>query len=121
MKIIIILTFALLGNLIIFEIVTMLSQRLYHYIKGIGFDYLKYELSNCRLNTFNSKIINLEGISELNGSYITNTGSSIIFPYYISDKNNNDYGILIFSKEYFLVKNKFKELKKTSTPKHIKF
>ena len=50
----------------------------------------------------------------LNGLYIAKTGTSILFPYYFSNEHDTHYGILIFSKEYFMVKNKFKELRMSS-------
>lgn len=105
---------------IVFEIVTLSCQKLYHYIKGSGVLFLQKELSDCRLNTLSSDIIGLSGNSELDGSYIALTKTSIIFPYYISSNNKLDYGILIFSKSYFLVRNKFKELKPLKN-KRLKF
>lgn len=94
----------------IFEIVTILSQGLYHFIYGSGYEMLNQELSDCRLNSCDSSIICLRNKSILKGSYIATTKTSIIFPYYISDSSNKDYGIFVFSKSYFLVKRKFKEL-----------
>ena len=106
----------------VFEIVTASVQGLYHYIKGNGRVFLEKELSDCSLNTVDRNMISLKGMSELNGSYISTTSTSIIFPYYLLNKDNISYGILLFSKEYFIVKNKFKELRQISHKnKRIKF
>ena len=104
----------ILVSWIIYEIVTLIIQGLYHYIKGNGKLLLDQELSSCWLNSLDDDIIYLNNRSDLHGDYITKTGTSILFPYYFSTQNNIDYGILIFSKEYFMVKNKFKELRKSS-------
>lgn len=99
---------------IVYEIGTLVLQGLHHYIKGNGKLLLDQELSSCWLNSLDDDIIYLNNRSDLHGDYITKTGTSILFPYYFSTQNNIDYGILIFSKEYFMVKNKFKELRKSS-------
>lgn len=106
---------------IVFESLTLLTQGLHHFIKRNGTEMIKEELSDCQINIFDTSIISLRNKSLLKGSYITTTKTSIIFPYYISDSNNKDYGILIFSKSYFLVKEKFKELNTTAKRKRIKF
>lgn len=103
---------------LIFELVTLGCQGLHHYIKGSGRFLLEKEFSDCWLNSINNKIICLRSKSELNGRYVSTTGSSILFPYYFSNNNNVDYGILIFSKEYFMVRNKFRELRKLSENKN---
>ena len=99
---------------IICEIITLMCEGLHNYIKGNGKLLLEKELSSCWLNSFNDDIISLNNRSDLHGNYIAKTGTSILFPYYFSNQNDIDYGILIFSKEYFMVKNKFKELRKPS-------
>lgn len=104
----------ILVSWIICEIVTLILQGLHHYIKRNGKLHLERELSDCELSIFTDRIIYLNNRSDLHGNYITKTGTSILFPYYFSNQNNIDYGILIFSKEYFMVKNKFKELRKSS-------
>lgn len=98
---------------LIFEFVTLKTQGLHHRIKGNGRLFLEKEFSDCGLNSLDSSIICLRNTTELNGFYVSTTGTSILFPYYFSNQNNVDYGILIFSKEYFIVRNKFKELKKS--------
>ena len=104
----------ILVSWIICEIVTLILQGLHHYIKRNGKLHLERELSDCELSIFTDRIIYLNNRSDLHGNYITKTGTSILFPYYFSNQNNIDYGILIFSKEYFMVKNKFKELRMSS-------
>ena len=104
----------ILVSWIIYEIGTLIIQGLHHYIKGNGKLLLEQEFSSCWLNSFNDDVISLNNKSDLHGNYIAKTGTSILFPYYFSNQNNIDYGILIFSKEYFMVKNKFKELRKSS-------
>lgn len=104
----------ILVSWIIYEIVTLIIQGLHHYIKGNGKLLLDQELSSCWLNSLDDDIISLNNRSDLHGDYITKTRTSILFPYYFSNQNDIDYGILIFSKEYFMVKNKFKELRKYS-------
>ena len=104
----------ILVSWIICEIVTLILQGLYHYIKGNGKLLLDQELSSCWLNSLDDDIISLNNRSDLHGDYITKTRTSILFPYYFSNQNDIDYGILIFIKEYFMVKNKFKELRKPS-------
>lgn len=95
---------------LIFEIVTCFNQRLFNIIKGEKTLYLKQELEQCRYNK-HCKIIYLNSCSKLKGCYITNTTTSLIFPYYIcTNEYKKDYGILIFSKEYYIIKNKLKEL-----------
>ncbi len=107
---------------IVCELFNLAYQGLHNYIKGNGKLLLEKELSSCWLNSFNDDIISLNNRSDLHGNYIAKTGTSILFPYYFSSKNNIDYGILIFSKEYFMVKNKFKELRRFSnTNKRYKF
>lgn len=105
---------------VVFESVTLLSRGLYHFIKRNGTEMIKEELSDCWLNNLDTSIICLRNKSQLKGSYITTTKTSIISPYYISDLNNKDYGILIFSKSYFLVKEKFKQLN-ANKARRIKF
>jgi len=99
---------------IVCELFNLAYQGLHHYIKGNGKLLLEKELSSCWLNSFNDDIISLNNRSDLHGNYIAKTGTSILFPYYFSSKNNIDYGILIFSAEYFMIKNKFKELRRSS-------
>jgi len=107
---------------IIYEIITLGFQGLNHYIKGNGKLLLEKELSSCWLNSFNDDVISLNNMSDLNGFYIAKTGTSILFPYYFSNERDTHYGILIFSEEYFMVKNKFKELRRFSnTNKRYKF
>ena len=106
---------------VIFELIIILYQGLYHYIKKSGKIYLEQELCDCCLNIYSNTMICLRNNSKLNGSYISKTFTSIIFPYYFSTNKNIDYGILIFSKEYYIIKNKFKELKATSKRRHLKF
>lgn len=107
---------------IVSELFNLAYQGLHHYIKGNGKLLLEKELSSCWLNSFNDDIISLNNRSDLHGNYIAKTGTSILFPYYFSSKNDIDYGILIFSEEYFVVKNKFKELRRFSnTNKRYKF
>jgi len=100
---------------IVFEIGTLIIQGLHHYIKGNGKLLLEIELSDCQqINVFCDSVISLNNRSDLHGKFISRTGNSILFPYYFSSENDIDYGILIFSDEYFMVKNKFKELRKSS-------
>jgi len=99
---------------IVFEIGTLIIQGLHHYIKGNGKLLLEQELLDCELSDILDCTIYLNNKSDLHGWYISKTETSILFPYYFSSKNNIDYGILIFSDEYFMVKNKFKELRKSS-------
>lgn len=107
---------------IIYEIITLMCEGLHHYIKGNGKLLLEKELSSSWLNRFNDDIISLNNRSDLNGLYIAKTGTSILFPYYFSNEHDTHYGILIFSEEYFMVKNKFKELRRFSnTNKRYKF
>ena len=112
----------ILVSWIIYEIVTLIIQGLHHYIKGNGKLLLEKELSSCWLYSLNDDVIRLNNMSDLNGLYIAKTGTSILFPYYFSNEHDTHYGILIFSKEYFMVKNKFKELRRFSnTNKRYKF
>ena len=107
---------------IICEIITLMCEGLHNYIKGNGKLLLEKELLDCEMNISCDYIISLNNRSDLHGNYIAKTGTSILFPYYFSSKNNIDYGILIFSEEYFMVKNKFKELRRFSnTNKRYKF
>lgn len=99
---------------IVFEIVTLICEGLHNYIKGNGKLLLEQELLDCELSDILDCTIYLNNKSDLHGWYISKTETSILFPYYFSSKNNIDYGILIFSDEYFMVKNKFKELRKSS-------
>ena len=99
---------------IVCELFNLAYQGLHHYIKGNGKLLLEKELLDCEMNISCDYIISLNNTSDLHGNYIAKTGTSILFPYYFSSKNNIDYGILIFSKEYFMVKNKFKELRMSS-------
>ena len=73
---------------------------------------LEKELSDSCLNRLNKSIIILNSNTKLSGFYVAKTDTSIIFPYYLSSTTGEDYSILIFSKEYFIVKNKFRELNK---------
>jgi hypothetical protein len=99
---------------IVCELFNLAYQGLHNYIKGNGKLLLEKELSSCWLNSFNDDIISLNNKSDLNGNYIAKTGTSILFTYYFSSQNGIDYGILIFSDEYFMIKNKFKELRRSS-------
>jgi hypothetical protein len=104
----------ILVSWIVYEIGTLIIQGLHHYIKGNGKLLLEKELLDCELIDIFDCTIYLNNKSDLHGNYISKTGTSILFPYYFSSKNSIDYGILIFSDEYFMVKNKFKELRKSS-------
>ena len=107
---------------IVCELFNLAYQGLHHYIKGNGKLLLEKELLDCEMNISCDYIISLNNRSDLHGNYIAKTGTSILFPYYFSSKNDIDYGILIFSEEYFVVKNKFKELRRFSnTNKRYKF
>jgi len=107
---------------IVCELFNLAYQGLHHYIKGNGKLLLEKELLDCEMNSFHDYIISLNNRSDLHGNYIAKTGTSILFPYYFSSQNDIDYGILIFSKEYFMVKNKFKELRMSSNKnKRYKF
>ena len=99
---------------IVCEFFNLAYQGLHHYIKGNGKLLLEKEISSSWLNNFNDDIISLNNRSDLNGLYIAKTGTSILFPYYFSNEHDTHYGILIFSEEYFMVKNKFKELRMSS-------
>lgn len=111
----------LITTWIFVESVVLHTQKLHHYIKRNGADMLHKELEGASLNHINTKIILINGTSELSGVFITDTCASIIFPYYLYDTNRNSYGILIFSKAYWIVRAKYKELKKGGKPKHINF
>ena len=107
---------------VLLELITIIIQGLHHYIKGDVRLLLEKELSDCRLNVFNDSVIALKNASELDGQYIATTVTSILFPYYLSNRQATCYGILIFSKEYFMVRNKFKELVATETKNNrVKF
>jgi hypothetical protein len=107
---------------IVSELFNLAYQGIHHYIKGNGKLLLEKELLDCEMNISCDYIISLNNKSDLHGNYIAKTGTSILFPYYFASKNNIDYGILIFSAEYFMVKNKFKELRRFSnTNKRYKF
>ena len=95
----------------VLEIVTICLQKLYYVIYGNRFGMLLTELNDCRLNPVETTIISLNRKSKLDGRYITNTTTSFIFPYYLSTNSDLDYGILRYSKAYYEVKRKFKELK----------
>jgi len=99
---------------IVSELFNLAYDGLHHYIKGNGKLLLEKELSSCWLYSLNDDVIRLNNMSDLNGLYIAKTGTSILFPYYFSNEHDTHYGILIFSKEYFMVKNKFKELRMSS-------
>jgi|SRR5690348_3353691 len=118
---IIILTSILFFVWPIFEIVTMCNQGLHHFIRGKGTGLLKKEFKNCQINPVDNKIIGLNDSSEIHGRYVAKTGTSIIFPYYLCSYQGYDYGILIFSKPFFMTRRKFKELKVASNKKRLKF
>jgi len=99
---------------IVCEFFNLAYQGLHHRIKGNGKLLLEKELLDCEISISCDYIIDLNNRSDLHGYYISKTGTSILFPYYFSSKNNIDYGILIFSAEYFMIKNKFKELRRSS-------
>ena len=107
---------------LVFELVTLFCQKLWNTIHGNGIILLEKELSSSRLNSLDRSIIGLNGVSELNARYVTTTATSIVFPYYLLDYNGMEYGILLFSKAYFIVRKKHKELKNNAArKKHLRF
>lgn len=103
----------LVGIWLIMEVATLINQRLHHYIKGNNMELLlNDELVDCSLNMFDNSIITLNDLSKLHGRYLSTTGTSIIFPYYLCSLDGYDYGVLIFSKAYFTTRKKFKELRR---------
>jgi hypothetical protein len=104
---------------VLFESVSMVVYGNHCFIRHTGVDMLKEELSDARLNTLNENIISLNSKSTLKGWFISKQSFSLLFPYYLSSVNGNNYGVLIFSKSYFLVKQKYREFNKDS--ERVKF
>lgn len=103
--------------LFVFVLAYLISQLIGSYIlgcfkrvRGIYYDYLKKELSiNVRL-TGNGQGISLKFITPILGLYVDKQTYNLFFPYVLYTNDCQTFGILRYSKAYYLVKNKFKEL-----------
>jgi len=107
--------------LVIIEITNILVNG-YHFIHGNGVNLLIEEL-DVSTSSILSSMIDLKGKSRLNAQYISNSMSTLIFPYIIrcgelGDKRTT-YMIIRWTKSYYLIKDKYKELypKKKNKPK----
>lgn len=78
--------------------------------------FKKLDLTQTEINTLKNNILTFSNSNIKNKfDYITNTPIPILFPYYISINNyKNSRTIMRFSKNYFLIKNKYKELNKNN-------
>lgn len=118
-KIILLIIILFIIRLII-EICIIFSQGLYHYIHGYGYNLLCDEIKNGYVDD-SENMIHLRCSTQLRGRYIADTKLCILFPYHLSNDTYYAYGILIFSKEYYLIKNTLKQKKNEMSPKRIKF
>lgn len=102
-----------MGILLVLELITLLWYfKCWDYIRNEGFQYLKNELDKSTIFDESKDRLELSNNSPLKGGYIYTTYISRIFPYILVSYDNHYYGILVFTKEYYLIKKRFDELKK---------
>lgn len=91
---------------LVFEFASIIAIGSY-YIKGEGIKMLEKELN--KSDNITNNMISLTNKTKLKGYYVAKNYFSFLFPYYLSgSKGTITYPILRYSKDYYLIKNKFK-------------